>query len=71
MHGSAGACLPRGFTCGSDLGPHRQSRGSMLKLEDISKNAAVAGIEPGAVVRIVTTEPVGDNALTGIGNRSN
>ena len=36
----------------------------MLKLEDIQKNAAVAGIEPGQVVRIVTTEPVGDNALT-------
>jgi hypothetical protein len=37
----------------------------MLKLEDIRKNAAVSGIEPGQVVRIVTTEPVGDNALTG------
>lgn len=36
----------------------------MLKLEEIRKNAAVAGIEPGQVVRIVTTEPVGDNALT-------
>ncbi|MBR0568248.1 DUF3883 domain-containing protein [Azoarcus sp. L1K30] len=36
----------------------------MLKLEDIKKNAAVAGLEPGQVVRIVTTEPVGDNALT-------
>ncbi len=36
----------------------------MLILEDIQKNAAVSGIEPGQVVRIVTTEPVGDNALT-------
>ena len=36
----------------------------MLKLEDIKKNAAVSGIEPGQVVRIVTTEPIGDNALT-------
>ena len=36
----------------------------MLKLEQIQKNAAISGIEPGQVVRIVTTEPVGDNALT-------
>ena len=36
----------------------------MLKLEAIHKNAALTGIEPGQVVRIVTTEPVGDNALT-------
>ena len=36
----------------------------MLKLEQIEKNAAISGIEPGQVVRIVTTEPVGDNALT-------
>ena len=36
----------------------------MLKLEDIKKNASVAGLEPGRVVRIVTTEPVGDSALT-------
>lgn len=36
----------------------------MLKLEEIKKNAAVAGIEPGHVVRIVTTEPVGADALT-------
>ncbi len=36
----------------------------MLKLEDIKKNAALSGLEPGQVVRIVTTEPVGDNALT-------
>lgn len=36
----------------------------MLKLEEIKKNAAISGIEPGHVVRIVATEPVGDNALT-------
>ena len=36
----------------------------MLKLEEIRKNAAISGIEPGQVVRIVTTELVGDNALT-------
>lgn len=36
----------------------------MLKLEEIKKNASISGIEPGHVVRIVTTEPVGDNALT-------
>lgn len=36
----------------------------MLKLEDITKNAAVAGIEPGLIVRVVTTEPVGPDALT-------
>lgn len=36
----------------------------MLRLEDIKKNAAITGIEPGQVVRVVTTEPVGDNALT-------
>ena len=35
----------------------------MLKLEDIRKDAAVNGIAPGQVVRVVTTEPVGDNAL--------
>jgi hypothetical protein len=36
----------------------------MLKLEDIRKNAAVTGIEPNLVVRVVTTEPVGPDALT-------
>lgn len=36
----------------------------MLKLEQVQKNAAISGIEPGQVVRVVTTEPVGDNALT-------
>ena len=35
----------------------------MLKLEDIRKDAAVNGIAPSQVVRVVTTEPVGDNAL--------
>lgn len=36
----------------------------MLKLEQIQKNADIAGIDPGQVVRVVTTtEPVGDNAL--------
>ena len=36
----------------------------VLKLEQIQKNAVITGLEPGQVVRIVTTEPVGDNALT-------
>ncbi|HDR9039081.1 TPA: DUF3883 domain-containing protein [Burkholderia vietnamiensis] len=36
----------------------------MLKLEQIKKNATVSGLEPGQVVRIVTTESAGDNALT-------
>jgi superfamily II DNA or RNA helicase len=36
----------------------------VLKLEQIQKNAAISGLEPGHVVRVVTTEPVGDNALT-------
>ncbi len=36
----------------------------MLKLEDIKKNAAIAGIDPGQIVRVVTTEPVGSDALT-------
>lgn len=36
----------------------------MLKLEQLQKNAAIEGLELGQVVRIVTTEPVGDNALT-------
>ncbi|MCA8051098.1 helicase-related protein [Burkholderia arboris] len=36
----------------------------MLKLEEIKNNAVISGIEPGHVVRIVTTEPVGDSALT-------
>ncbi len=36
----------------------------MLKLEQIQKNATLSGIEPGQVVRVVTTESAGDNALT-------
>ena len=36
----------------------------MLKLESICKDATVNGIVPNQVVRVVTTEPVGDNALT-------
>lgn len=36
----------------------------MLKLEDIKKDAAISGIVPGEVVRVVTIEPVGDHALT-------
>src|SRR2546427_4398442 len=36
----------------------------MLKLEEITKHAALTGIEPGQVVRVVTTERMGDNALT-------
>jgi len=36
----------------------------MLKLEDIRKDASVNGIMPGQVVRVVTTEPAGDNTLT-------
>ncbi|MDD3802346.1 MAG: helicase-related protein [Desulfuromonas thiophila] len=36
----------------------------MLKLEQILKNSIISGLEPDQVVRIVTTEPVGDNALT-------
>jgi superfamily II DNA or RNA helicase len=36
----------------------------MLRLEDIGSNAQVAGLESGQVVRVVTTEPVGDGALT-------
>jgi superfamily II DNA or RNA helicase len=36
----------------------------MLKLEDIKTNATISGIEPGQVVRVITTELVGDNAVT-------
>lgn len=35
-----------------------------MKLEDITKGALVSGIEPGKVARIVSTDPLGDNALT-------
>jgi len=36
----------------------------VLKLEEIKKNSLISGIEPGLVVRVVTTEAVGENALT-------
>ncbi|MEH6799123.1 MAG: DEAD/DEAH box helicase [Halopseudomonas sabulinigri] len=36
----------------------------MLKLEDIKKDAQVSGIQTNEIVRIVTVEPVGDNAIT-------
>ena len=36
----------------------------MLELDAITKNALISGIEPGQVVRIVSTEMVGNNALT-------
>src|SRR5574341_889580 len=36
----------------------------MLKLEEITQHAALTGIEPGQVVRVVTTEPMGGNTLT-------
>lgn len=36
----------------------------MLKLQGIQKNAAILGIDPGPVVRVITTELVDDNALT-------
>ena len=36
----------------------------MLKLEDIKKDAQVRGIQADEIVRVVTVEPVGDNAIT-------
>ena len=36
----------------------------MLRLEEIKNNATVSGIEPGVVVRVVTTEPAGTDALS-------
>jgi superfamily II DNA or RNA helicase len=36
----------------------------MLRLEEIKKNVVLAGIDPSAPVRVVATEPVGENALT-------
>ncbi|MDZ7852311.1 MAG: helicase-related protein [Halomonas sp.] len=36
----------------------------MLKLEDIKKDAQVRGIKPDEIVRVVTVEPVGTDALT-------
>jgi hypothetical protein len=35
----------------------------MLRLEDIKKNAAIAGIDPTAPVKIMMAEPAGQNAL--------
>ncbi|MCW2276781.1 DEAD/DEAH box helicase [Heliophilum fasciatum] len=35
-----------------------------MKLEDIKKETAIAGIESNQIVRVVTTEPVGNNAIT-------
>ena len=36
----------------------------MLRLEEVNNNALVSGLEPGQVVRIVTTERIGDDTLT-------
>ncbi|TVS19754.1 MAG: DEAD/DEAH box helicase, partial [Gammaproteobacteria bacterium] len=36
----------------------------MLKLEDIRKDARIHGLEPDQVVRVVTIEPVGEDAIT-------
>jgi superfamily II DNA or RNA helicase len=36
----------------------------MVKLEDIKKDAQLRGIEPEEIVRIITVEPVGANAVT-------
>ena len=36
----------------------------MLKLETITKNAVITGIESGHAVRIVSTDPLGDNAVS-------
>lgn len=35
----------------------------MFPLESIKKKADTTGTEPGQVVRVITTEPVGDNAI--------
>lgn len=35
-----------------------------MKLEEITKGALIAGIEPGKTVRVVSVDPVGDNAIT-------
>ncbi len=37
---------------------------TMVKLEDIKKDTQVRGIVPDEIVRVVQTEPVGDNAVT-------
>ena len=36
----------------------------MLKLEDIRKDAMIAGLEPDQVVRVIYSEMVGDGAVT-------
>ena len=36
----------------------------MLKLEEINKDAQVAGFDPNGIVRVVSVEPVGTDALT-------
>ena len=36
----------------------------MLKLEQLTPNTALVGIELGQIVRVVATEPVGPDALT-------
>ena len=36
----------------------------MLKLEELKKHAAITGIDPAAPVRIVSTEAIGEDALT-------
>lgn len=35
-----------------------------MKLEQIAKGAQISGIEPGKVVRVVSADPLGDNAVT-------
>jgi superfamily II DNA or RNA helicase len=35
-----------------------------MKLEQIAKGAQISGIEPGNVVRVVSADPLGDNAVT-------
>ena len=45
---------------GSNIG----GRHGMVKLEDINKDALLKGIEPDEVVRVVTVDSVGDNAVT-------
>jgi len=36
----------------------------MMRLEDIKAGALIEGIEPGGLVRIVTSEPIGGDAYT-------
>jgi hypothetical protein len=35
-----------------------------MKLEQIAKGAQISGIKPGKVVRVVSADPLGDNAVT-------